>query len=295
VPCAPPVVVAPWPAVEAAWSYLLDVQSNTGSIYWVDQMNGVFRAPKSGGTFTLVPGTVGVQRTGLAVDDDGLYFCTPASSLVRAATDGSDPVTLSTGGLGCIGVAVDGADVYVATDQGLTRMDKTTGAGPTQIADAAATTAAAMWQLSAGASGVWWIAMPSGNTDTNGLLVVPEGGGPVVPIVPGGFSVTLAIGGGYAYYGYDWPNATAGTYRTSAPGAAPASLGAPYPVLAADADAYYSVLSLGVVRVSTAGGAPILLPGSEGADNQYLEVDETCVYWLDDTTETVMKAWKGAP
>jgi hypothetical protein len=301
-PCAPPVRVADFPAVDAASLYQVNLLANSDAIYWVDEMNGVFRVPKTGGKFTVVPGTqgtLGVQKTTFAVDDDGLYFCRPVPdggwSLVRTATDGSDPVTLTSWGTTCLGVAVDGGDVFVATDEGITRMDKKTGAGPTPIADGAAVTAGSIWQFGAGASGVWWIDTAADGSSTNALVAVPEGGGPLVTLEPKTFGATLALGGGSAYFSYEWPNATAATYRTSAPGAAPTKIGAAYPVLAADADAYYSVLTLGVVRVPAAGGAPILIESSQTVDSTYLLVDDTCVYWIDDHAQRVMKSWKGAP
>jgi hypothetical protein len=298
-PCAPPVVVATFPAVEAAEQLVVGFLIDADSVYWVDQTNGVFRAPKSGGSFTLLPGTAGVLGDGLAVDDDGLYLCLPSpdqgvGQLVRTAKDGSDPVTLAADEA-CFGVAVDGGDVFWATSAGIMRADKTTGAGPTLIADMAATSGAAPSYFAAGASGVWWIETPSGNSEATPLLAVDEQGGPVVALAPMSFGVSMALGGGFAYFSTDWPNATAGTYRAPAPGDAPTRIGDPYPVLAADADFLYTALTIGLVRVPASGAAPEVLVNDASVGEQFLAVDDSCVYWLDDTKQAVMKSWKGAP
>jgi hypothetical protein len=294
-PGAPAVAVAPLPADEESFQLVVD----DDYAYWVDVTNGVVRAPKAGGEAVTLPGTANAWQ--IALDADSLYICmnvldgSPAP-LVRAAKDGSDPVTLATSPA-CDAVALGGDQVFWAGGTSILRADKTTGAAPTVVCatDASGQTHGYVEALATGGAGVWWIQNDGTEEGTSSIFAVEPGGGPVTTVALHDVSQGLAMAGAFACWTTGWPAGATGIFRAEAPDAPPTLFGPPGEGLAADGSAVYTLTSAGLVRVPVSGGAPLVLATGVEPQGSALAVDESCVYWLDNTTQALMKIHKGSP
>lgn len=135
-------------------SYALGLPAaDDANVYWVGE--GVFSAPRSGGTATTLATTRDVA-TGLAIDDANVYWCDssdPAAPIMRTPKAGGPSVTLATNQFGATGFATDGRDVYWTIDGIDGAVVKVAVGGGSVTTLASATSPAA---IAVDGTGVYW-------------------------------------------------------------------------------------------------------------------------------------------
>jgi hypothetical protein len=128
--------------------------ADEANVYWVG--DGIFSAPRTGGTATTLAATPEVAK-GLAIDDANVYWCDSLGQyapIIRTPKSGGPSVTLAANQFGATGFATDGDDVYWTIDAAQGAVVKVAVDGGSVVTLASATSPRAIAVDDSG--GVYW-------------------------------------------------------------------------------------------------------------------------------------------